>query len=160
MDWHCWDWDGCMAIKIISMIERVKSPFNINTMTQISGIIALKDIQQYKLSRNFNVFWLIKLMFSLRRMGFVVDKSYANFILIRFVNRLPIWLIENYIAVCGLSVRSMSEYKLFNSIRVSIGLFNANMMLINLLKTMKTQRFVLVTYKTEESLKQFWRPIE
>ncbi len=79
-------------------------------MTQIGSIIALKDILEQKLFKNFNIFWSIKIVFSLRNMGFVVDKSYDNYILIKFKRKLPIWLIENYIAVCNLDVESMLEY--------------------------------------------------
>ncbi len=141
--------------KITTLIEKVKSPFNINRMAGIGGIIALGDKQQCKLSKSFNGFWLIKVISSLRKAGFVVAKSYTNFVLIKFIKKLPIQLIETYISTCGLNIRSISEYKLFNSIRISIGLPDANIMLINQLKKMRKQRFVLVTHKTDESLKQF-----
>ncbi|PIM96164.1 Histidinol-phosphate aminotransferase [Candidatus Hodgkinia cicadicola] len=146
--------------KITTLIEKVKSPFNINRMAGIGGIIALGDKQQCKLSKSFNGFWLIKVISSLRKAGFVVAKSYTNFVLIKFIKKLPIQLIETYISTCGLNIRSISEYKLFNSIRISIGLPDANIMLINQLKKMRKQRFVLVTHKTDESLKQFWKTIE
>ncbi len=143
--------------KITTLIEKVQSPSNINRMIQIGNTITLKNKQQCKLSKSFNIFWSVKIISSLRKAGFVVAKSYTDSILIKFVKKLPIQLIKTYISTCGLNIRDISEYKLFNSIRIDIGSPDANIMLINKLKEMKKRRFVLVTHKTEESLKQSWK---
>ncbi|PIM96524.1 Histidinol-phosphate aminotransferase [Candidatus Hodgkinia cicadicola] len=142
---------------ITTLVEKIKSPFNINKIAQIAGPIAITDSQQYNLSRGFNMFWLIKIIVNLRKANFIISKSYANFVVIKFNKRIPILLIENYITRCNVNIRRMSEYKLFNNIRISVGLPSVNIKLINHLKKLNKQRFVLVTHKTEEYTKQYWK---
>ncbi|PIM96899.1 Histidinol-phosphate aminotransferase [Candidatus Hodgkinia cicadicola] len=142
---------------IIKLIEKVRSSFNTNRIAQIAGSIALTDSQQHYLSRSFNMFWLIKIIVILREANFYISRSYANFVVIKFDKKLPISLIENYVAKCNTNVKRMSEYKLFNSIRVSVGLPRENIMLTNHLKKLKKHRFVLVTHRTEEGIKQYWK---
>ncbi|WP_278046977.1 aminotransferase class I/II-fold pyridoxal phosphate-dependent enzyme [Candidatus Hodgkinia cicadicola] len=142
---------------LIKSIEKIKSPLNINKITQITGSVVLSDSEQRRLSRSFNVFWLIKIIICLRKANFIIDRSYANFVVIKLNKKLPILLIENYIAKCNVNVRRMSEYKLFNSIRVNVGSPHENIKLINQFKKLKKQKFVLVTHKTEKYTTQYWK---
>ncbi len=142
---------------LIKSIEKIKSPFNVNRIAQIAGRVVLSDSKQRRLSRSFNVFWLIKLIIYLRKANFIIDRSYANFIVIKLDKKVPILLIENYIAKCNVNVKRMSEYKLFNSIRASVGLPHENVKLINQFKRLKKQKFILVTHKTEKCTTQYWK---
>ncbi len=90
-------------------------------------------------------------MISLREAGFTIHRAYANFIVIKFIKKVPICLINKYIANNGIILKDISEYKMFNSLRMTIGLSFANMLLIKQLANLKTAKFILMTCKSNSN---------
>ncbi len=134
--------------KNIALINKVKDSFGVNEMAREVGAVALSDSKHYLLSRSFNMFWITKVIISLREVSFTVYRAYANFIIIKFLKRVPIYLIWKHIADNGIILKDISEYKIFNSLRMTIGLSFANVLLIRHLVNLKKISFILMTCKS------------
>ena len=115
----------CYAHKdIIELMNKIRGPFNVNHSAQVAGIAAIKDTKYEKKMVNHNKYWLNKMYLELLKLPIEPLNSRANFILIKVgedVDRLVQFLMSKSIIV-----RKMSEYKLNDYIRVSVGKADEN----------------------------------
>ncbi|WFD11158.1 histidinol-phosphate transaminase [Tepidibacter hydrothermalis] len=115
--------------KIIDVINKVKSPYNLNAISQYIGVKALKNkdkifeyIEEVKNEREF-------LYKELNEMKIKAYKSYANFIFFKWdINNLYEKLIDY-----GILIRKFSD-ELEGYYRVSVGNKNENERFIKILK--------------------------
>lgn len=114
---------------IINIIEKVKSPYNLNAMSQFIATNALKNknrvfsyVENIKTERDF-------LYRKLNKIGIKAYKSYGNFIFFNCnVDNLFEKLVDR-----GILIRKFSE-ELKNYYRVTIGESNENKAFLNTLK--------------------------
>ncbi|WGS83368.1 MAG: histidinol-phosphate transaminase [Candidatus Hodgkinia cicadicola] len=111
--------------------NRVRSPFNVNSIAQAAGSAAVNDTVHRSLSIKFNLFWITKITRSLKQNQMLLCYSAANFVTIKAPKKVPIGLIEDYLAGNGIVVRDVSDYKLSNSLRTSLGVSLVNQLLLN-----------------------------
>lgn len=108
---------------IVDVLNRVRGPFNVNSLAQTAGIAALDDQDHQQRSIAHNDQWLPRLTQAIAGLGLMVHPSIANFILIDFSAASPktagaasTWLERD-----GITARPMVAYGLPDCLRLSIG---------------------------------------
>ncbi len=120
--------------EIIGFMNRVRQPFNVNSVAQAAAIASLRDkehITNSKIVISEGKQFLYK---SLDSMGLSYVKSDTNFILVD-VRKNGRVIFEKMLKK-GVIVRSMEAYKLNNYIRVTIGTMAENRKFVNALKAL------------------------
>jgi histidinol-phosphate aminotransferase len=118
--------------EIISFLERVRQPFNVNSMAQEAAMAALDDKSFLKKTRKLILSGKKYLYDELGQMGIAYVSSVSNFVLID-VGRDGVLLFKEMLKF-GVIVRDMSQYGLKNFIRVTIGTKKENERFIKVLK--------------------------
>ncbi len=129
----------CFAsIPIIEVLNSIKPPYNINTLTQETAIIALENYVVFKKNIATILKEKRKLEAKLKSFSYVEDvfPSEANFLLIRVkkANDLYNFLIRKKIIVRNRS----NEYLCNNCLRITVGTPKENQFLLNYLKNYAT----------------------
>ena len=109
---------------IVSSMNKVRGPFNVNQIAQIAGIQALRDRKHTIKSKNHNKLWLARMSKELSIFPIKVYDSRANFLLIdvgKSVIRLNKYLLSKSIII-----RLLDNYNLPTCIRISIGTSSEN----------------------------------
>jgi len=115
---------GIAKKEIIDILNRIRSPFNVNSLAQAAALASLNDEDQVKRSRELVRKGKEFLYFHLRKMGVPFIPTEANFILIKVGENAK--EIENNLLHRGIIVRGMTAYNLSQYIRVSIGTAKQN----------------------------------
>jgi len=113
---------GYGSKKIIDELYKIKPPFNVNKIAQLSAIESLKDYKFIKKSVQHNLNWSIKIKKFLENKNIKTNKIAANFFLLDFDSCKK---SANYVAKKlenkGIILRSMENYKMKNKLRMTIG---------------------------------------
>lgn len=110
----------CLAdAKFTSYMERVRQPFNVNSLAQAAANMALEDAEFLKKVRKVNLKGKAYLYKALDKMGISYIPSVTNFILIN-TRKDGLGVFKGLLKL-GVIVRDMKQYKLDNFIRVTIG---------------------------------------
>jgi histidinol-phosphate aminotransferase len=117
--------------EIVSYLERVRQPFNVNSLAQAAAAAALDDREFLKKSRKIILSGKKYLYDALARLGIACVSSVANFILID-VSKDGQALFKEMLKY-GVIVRDMRQYGLKNFIRVTIGTKKENERFIRVL---------------------------
>ena len=116
---------------IIDIMNRVRSPFNVNAPALSAGIAAMHD-QAYILDiRARNEVERTRLTTAITTLGYRVVPSRTNFILVQFGAQKA--AINNHLTANGLIVRDVSGYGLPDYLRISIGTAEENGLLLDAL---------------------------
>lgn len=118
--------------KISDLLNRIRQPFNVSRIGQAAAVAALADqtfIDKVRLVNKEQMRWLEKQLDALG-LGFV--KSYANFIMVDVGDAAGIYqaLLKQ-----GVIVRPLTGYGLQNWVRITVGLSEDNMRLIDTLRS-------------------------
>jgi len=105
--------------ELISFMERVRQPFNINSLAQSAACAALDDRKFLEKTRSAVLQGKDYLYTALGKMGIAYVQSAANFLLID-AGRDGVGVFKELLK-CGVIVRDMKQYGLKNFIRVTIG---------------------------------------
>tara|TARA_B100000989_G_C19485428_1_gene447199 strand:+ start:92 stop:1201 length:1110 start_codon:yes stop_codon:yes gene_type:complete len=121
--------------KIISILEKIRGPFNVNAIAQIAGATMLKEENFLKKSIKYNQKWKSWLVNEIKLLGFETQHSFANFILVKcnFKNFTAESLVKS-LKKRKIFIRHMQNYGLGNYFRISIGKSNELKKLISSLK--------------------------
>lgn len=119
------------STSVIDMLNRVRQPFNVNSMAQAAAVAALQDTAFVQLTFESNLRGMAQLTQGLRDLGLSYIPSYGNFVSFYVVNAARIYrrLLEE-----GVIVRPVSNYAMPDYLRVSIGLKTENEKFLNALK--------------------------
>ncbi|MDB6065109.1 MAG: Biosynthetic Aromatic amino acid aminotransferase beta [Pedosphaera sp.] len=109
---------GIAEPELISAVERVRQPFNINSIAQAGALAALDDDEHVRKTRQNNAQGLLAFTEAFRRMGLEFIPSGGNFILVRVVDGQRAF---NELQKQGVIVRPMGGYDLPEWIRISVG---------------------------------------
>ena len=113
---------GYGSKKIIDELYKIKPPFNVNKIAQLSAIESLKDYKFIKKSVQHNLNWSVKIKKFLENKNIKTNKIAANFFLLDFDSCKK---SANYVAKKlenkGIILRSMESYKMKNKLRMTIG---------------------------------------
>ena len=109
---------GIASPQIIDILNRLREPFNINSLAQVAATAALADKAYYRRIAINVEQQRQSLYLGLTAMGLKFEQSFTNFILIRVSNasQIALGLLKK-----GVIVRDMTAWGISNYIRVSIG---------------------------------------
>ncbi len=117
---------------IIDYMNRVREPFNVNTLAQFAALGALDDEEHIRKTREITQEGLKYFYDQFDRMGINYEKSYGNFVLMKSpINSMDLY---NSLLKEGVIVRPVGGYGLPEYLRVSVGLMNENKKFISALK--------------------------
>jgi histidinol-phosphate aminotransferase len=117
--------------ELISLMQRVRQPFNVNAPAQWAALAALEDAEHVERSLAVNREGMAYLTAELKRLGLAPVPSHANFILVKVGDGGGVFkkLLQR-----GVIVRPMAAYDLPEYIRVTIGTTKENGRFISELK--------------------------
>lgn len=104
--------------ELIAALEKIRQPFNINSIAQAGALAALDDAAHVTQTRLNNAAGLRFLTNNLRAMGLELIPSAANFILARVGDGQGVF---NELQKQGVIVRPLGGYQLPEWIRISVG---------------------------------------
>lgn len=116
---------------IIDVLNRVRSPFNVNSPALAAGIAAIRDQDYVKQIRERNRKELARVSDAIRAYGYNVVPSVTNFILVHFGKDAG--AVNQHLMSRGLIVREVGNYGLPEFLRISIGTEEENGLLIDAL---------------------------
>ncbi|UCF88664.1 MAG: histidinol-phosphate transaminase [bacterium] len=122
-----------MPRPLADLINRVRQPFNVNSIAQAAAIAALEDEDFVVRSLEHNRRELARIQQAAEGMGLSVTESFTNFILIDLKGRSGQEVYEELMKR-GVIVRPMAPYGLPGTIRVTAGLVEENEMFLEALK--------------------------
>jgi histidinol-phosphate aminotransferase len=111
---------GIAKREIIENLLRMRPPFNITTLSLLSGVEALKDLQFIEKSVDINFSEMDKYEEFAEKHGLKFIKSYTNFITLLLPDSYNSSELSDKLLREGIIVRDLRGYKL-NAIRVTIG---------------------------------------
>jgi len=108
--------------KIIDELYKIKPPFNVNKIAQLSAIESLKDSKFIKKSVKHNLNWSKKIKKFLENKNINTNKISANFFLLDFDNcKRSAKYVAKKLEKKRIILRSMKSYKMKNKLRMTIG---------------------------------------
>ncbi len=114
---------GIAHEEIVSYLEKVRQPFNVNSLAQVAARAALHDGDHVRKTVENNRKGLALLYSGIKKLGLEYVPSQANFLLVRVKNG---WHVYEALLRKGVIVRPMDEYGLPEYIRVTVGLPREN----------------------------------
>lgn len=114
---------GMASEEITGMMNRVRQPFNVNSVAQAAAAAALADEAFVERSYALNQAGMAQITQGLDKLRLEYIPSFGNFVSFRVGNATAMYqrLLAN-----GVIVRPVANYEMPEYLRVSIGLFNEN----------------------------------
>ncbi|PZP85480.1 MAG: histidinol-phosphate transaminase [Azospirillum brasilense] len=113
---------------IIDILNRVRSPFNVNSAALAAGIAAIEDSAYVAEMRARNAEQLARVSDAIRAYGYNVVPSVTNFILVHVGAQAK--ALNEHLAARGLIIREVGNYGLPEFLRISIGTAEENDLLL------------------------------
>ena len=122
---------GLMHADVADMLNRVRQPFNVNSIAQAAAVASLADDDFVARSYALNQAGMAQITQGLSNLGLEYIVSYANFVSFRVENAAQVnqQLLQN-----GVIVRPIANYEMPEYLRVSIGLFSENLRFLTVLE--------------------------
>lgn len=119
---------------VIDVLHRVRGPFNVNQAAQAAGIAAVRDTAHVARAKAHNRKWRAWLSERLGALGLETTPSIGNFVLARFPGgREAATAAADHLRRAGILVRAMAAYGLPDSLRITVGLEEENVALLDAL---------------------------
>jgi histidinol-phosphate aminotransferase len=112
---------GYGAKDIINILNSVRSPFNVSSLGLKMAELSIEDVNFVIQQRELNKVNRDTLRNRLLNLGLSIDKSFANFLLLRFVTEEQANTIDLFLREKGFILRKVGSYGLPNCLRLSIG---------------------------------------
>jgi histidinol-phosphate aminotransferase len=113
-------WAYCPA-GVADVLNRMRSPFNVNAAAQDAAVAALEDIAFTDQARTHNDIWRVWLTEQLAKAGLAVLPSVANFVLVRFPADRNADQANDFLGRRGIIPRKMAAYGLPDALRITVG---------------------------------------
>ena len=122
---------GIMHADVADMLNRVRQPFNVNSLAQVAAVASLADDDFVARSYALNQAGMAQLTQGLQKLGLKYIPSEANFVSFAIKNAAAVnqKLLQN-----GVIVRPIANYEMPDYLRVSIGLFSENARFLTVLE--------------------------
>ena len=123
---------GLMHADIADMLNRVRQPFNVNSLAQVAAIASLADEDFVVRSYAANKAGMAQLTQDFNKLGLEYIPSYGNFVSFKIANATQVnqKLLQN-----GVIVRPVANYEMPDYLRVSVGLFRENARFLDVLES-------------------------
>ena len=117
--------------QVADMMNRVRQPFNVNSVAQAAAVAALQDEDFVRQTHALNQRGMEQITQGLSKLGLEFIPSYGNFISFKIGNGM-----KNYrrLLELGVIVRPIASYDMPDYLRVSIGLESENEKFLSALK--------------------------
>ena len=109
--------------ELVSALNRIREPFNVNSLAQVAGLAALDDTDHVERSRRANAEGKRLLLEGFRELGLTSLPSEANFLLVEVGDGCA---VTEALLRRGVIVRPMGGYGFSNHVRVTIGTAEEN----------------------------------
>jgi histidinol-phosphate aminotransferase len=106
---------------VIDVLNRVRSPFNVNLAAQAAAIAALAEPGWVEKGRQHNTKYRAWLTDALRKLGLPVGASHGNFVLPDFGSAARADAAFAALKARGVIVRPMGSYNLGQFLRITVG---------------------------------------
>ncbi|MBI3903181.1 MAG: histidinol-phosphate transaminase [Nitrosomonadales bacterium] len=118
-------------VQVADMMNRVRQPFNVNSVAQAAAVAALQDEAFVSQTNELNQRGMQQITRGLEQLGLEYIPSYGNFIAFKIGNGM-----KNYrrLLELGVIVRPIASYDMPDYLRVSIGLESENEKFLTALK--------------------------
>lgn len=122
---------GLMHADVADMLNRVRQPFNVNSMAQAAAVASLADDDFVARSYAANQAGMAQLTQGFHKLGLEYIPSSANFVSFRVKDAAAVnqQLLQN-----GVIVRPIANYEMPDYLRVSVGLFSENARFLEVLE--------------------------
>ena len=129
---------GMAATGVADMMNRVRQPFNVNSVAQAAAVASLADDDFVERSYALNQAGMAQITQGLAKLGLEFIPSFGNFVSFQVDNAAGVYrrLLEN-----GVIVRPIANYEMPDYLRVSIGLCSENERFLEALEK------ILIDYK-------------
>jgi histidinol-phosphate aminotransferase len=104
---------------LTDLMNRVRQPFNVNTIAQAAAVAALADVAFLERSRLLNAEGLRMLSAAFDALGLPYVRSYGNFVLVKVGDAAA---VNEALLRAGVIVRPVANYGLPEWLRVTVGL--------------------------------------
>ncbi len=123
---------GLCHVNIADMMNRVRQPFNVNSIAQAAATASLSDDDFVERSYALNQAGMAQVTQGLKALDLEFIPSFGNFVSFKVENAAQVnqQLLKN-----GVIVRPIANYEMPDYLRVSIGLFSENARFLEVLKT-------------------------
>ena len=114
--------------EVISVLNRIRGPFNVNGPAQAAGVAAIRDRAHEEAAVEHNERWLPWLTKEIVALGLSVAPSVGNFVLIKFpeTKGLTAGAADVFLASRGYILRAVKGYGLPHCLRLTVGTEEAN----------------------------------
>ena len=123
---------GVTSKEIADLMNRVRQPFNVNSIAQAAAVASLADDEFVERTRALNQAGMVQITQGLQKLGLSFIPSFANFVSFN-VNDAP--RVYERLLNQGVIVRPIANYEMPDYLRVSIGLFSENARFLEVLAT-------------------------
>jgi histidinol-phosphate aminotransferase len=113
---------GYASKNIIDTIYKIKPPFNVNRAALAAGVEAINDNKWKEKAKKHNTIWAKKIFSILKKNKIITNEPTANFFLMNF-DKAKVTSDEAFKRLTKerLILRKMTQYKIPNSLRLTIG---------------------------------------
>ncbi len=126
---------GVAQNNITDLLNRIRQPFNVNSLAQAAAIAALADVEFLKKCYELNRAGYAQLTAAFEQMGLRYIPSSGNFVLVKVGDDVNAGAKVNFeLLKAGVIVRPVGNYGLPEWLRISIGLPEENQAFIEALK--------------------------
>lgn len=126
---------GLMHAALADLMNRVRQPFNVNSLAQVAATVSLQDEDFVARSYAANQAGMAQITQGLTKLGLSYIPSFGNFVSFKVTNADAVnqALLKN-----GVIVRPVANYEMPDYLRVSIGLFSENARFLEVLEKILT----------------------
>jgi histidinol-phosphate aminotransferase len=114
---------GIAQAELTDLLNRVRAPFNVNTLAQAAAVAALADAEFLRASFELNLRGMQQLVAGFDALGLEHVPSYGNFVLVKVG---PAAKVYRELLKRGVIVRPVDNYGLPEWLRISVGLPEEN----------------------------------
>ncbi|CAG0990896.1 histidinol-phosphate aminotransferase [Methylophilaceae bacterium] len=127
---------GVATSDVADMMNRVRQPFNVNSVAQAAAVASLADDDFVERSYALNQAGMLQMTQGFNKLGLSYIPSFGNFVSFRIGNAMGVYrrLLEH-----GVIVRPIANYEMPDYLRVSIGLHDENARFLEALKNILSE---------------------
>jgi histidinol-phosphate aminotransferase len=129
-----------LPAEIAETYQRVRGPFNVNTLAVEAGIASVGDAAFLARSRDHNTAWREVLTRELNAMGLFTPVSHANFVVSEFGSAARAAEAHAFLKSQSILVRAIGGYGLPTRLRITVGSAEDNTRCLEALKTFTASR--------------------
>jgi histidinol-phosphate aminotransferase len=120
---------------VSGLMNRVRQPFNVNSIGLAGAVAALNDVEFEKRSYALNQAGMLQITTGLRQLGIEYIPSYGNFLSFRLPEKNSARIVNESLLKQGVIVRPIGIYEMPQHLRVTVGLESENEKFLSSLET-------------------------